>query len=446
MISRRARSGLLLAALLLLGALPARAAEVVEATLENGLKVLLLEDHRSPVISLQIWYRVGSRNERIGLSGLSHYLEHMMFKGTSKYGPRAYARLVEEQGGQENAFTAQDATTYFVNIVADKIELILDLEAERMRHLLLEAREVDAERKVILEERRTRTEDDPIGTLAEELNAVAFKAHPYRIPPIGFMDDIQRITAQDLRRWYDTYYVPNNAVLVAVGDFVAAELLAKIRARFEAIPRSPDPPAVQIVEPAQRGERRVWVKKEAQLPVIFMGYHTPNITSPDAYALEVTATILSAGRTSRLYRRLVYEERLALDAGGDYTRLSLDPDMFTFYATVLPGKTVEDVERVLLAEVERLRTEPVGAEELQRAKNQLESGFVFGQDSVYVRASTLARHELVGSWRLRDEFLPRIRAVTARDIQDVARRYFVGDHQTTAILVPVPPAASQPAR
>jgi zinc protease len=196
-----------------------------------------------------------------------------------------------------------------------------------------------------------------------------------------------------------------------------------------------------VVEPEQRGERRVWIKKEAQLPVIFIGYRTPHHQSPDSYALDVLSTVLSGGRASRLYQRLVYEQRLALDAGGDYTRLSLDPDLFTFYATVLPDKTVEEVERALLAEVDRLRTDPVGAEELQRAKNQIEAAFVFRQDSMYARASTLGSYELVAGWRLRDAYLPGIRAVTVEDLRRVAVQYFVRDSQTTAILVPVPPGA-----
>jgi zinc protease len=441
-VGRHSRLASLLAAPLIGLACPSVGAqEVVEATLANGLRVLLQEDHRSPIASVQIWYRVGSRDERVGLTGLSHYLEHMMFKGTPTHGPRVHSKLIEAVGGQDNAFTSRDVTVYHVTIAADQLDLVLELESDRMRHLLLDPREVDAERKVVMEERRTRTEDDPVGGLAELFNAVAFVAHPYRLPTIGFAKDIERLTAADLRGWYDLYYRPNNAILVAIGDFRAPELLARIRTRFAGIPRGPDPPPVSVVEPEQRGERRVWVKKEAQLPVIIIGYRAPNHQAPDSYALDVLSMVLSGGRASRLYQRLVYDQRLALDAGGDYTRLSLDPDLFTFYATVLPEKTVEEVEKALLAEVERLRTDPVGGEELQRAKNQIEAAFVFRQDSLYARASTLGSYELVGGWRLRDAYLPGIRAVTIEDLRRIAVQYFVRDRQTTAILVPVPPGA-----
>jgi zinc protease len=438
---RRLGLRLLLATVLLTAPRAVAAEEVLEATLDNGLRVLLLEDHRSPVVALQLWYRVGSRNERVGLTGLSHYLEHMMFKGTTRYGPRAYATLVEQQGGEQNAYTTQDATVYYVNVVADKIDLVLDLEADRMRGLTFEPREVEAERRVIMEERRTRTEDDPVGALAEAFHAVAFAVHPYRLPIIGFMGDIERLTIEDLRLWYDSYYQPNNAILVAVGDFQSAELLEKIRARFESIPRGSDQPPIRALEPEQRGERRVWLRKEAQLPVIFIGYPVPNHRSRDAYALDVLSVVLSGGRASRLYQRLVYQDRLALDAGGDYSRLSVDAETFTFYATALPGKTVDEVERVLLAEVERLQTDLVEEEELQRAKNQIEAAFLFGQESVRTRAGTLGRYELAGSWRPLQAFLPGIRAVTREDVRTVARRYFVRDRQTTAILVPTPPGA-----
>lgn len=424
----------------------AGAAEVREATLANGLRVLLQEDRRSPVVALQVWYRVGSRNERVGLTGISHFLEHMMFKGTPRYGPGAYAALLERHGAQHNAYTSQDATVYWALIPAEQVDLLLELEADRMQHLTLDPAQVQAERRVILEERRTRSEDDPVGALAETFHAVAFLAHPYRLPVIGFVTDIERITAEDLRAWYRTYYVPNNALLVAVGDFDAGALLDRIRARFGPIPRGPEPPAVGVVEPEQWGERRVWLRREARLPVVFAGYPVPNFRHPDAYALEVLQTILAGGRASRLHRRLVVEARLALDAGGDYTRLSLDPDVFTFYATVLPGRTVEEVERALASEVERLRTEPVAPEELERARNQIEAGYLFAQDPPGSRAATLARYELAGGWRLRDRFLPGIRAVTADAVRRAAERYFVRDRRTTAILLPVEPAGAAPAR
>jgi zinc protease len=440
-VSRPGRLASLLVAPLVGLACPwAGAQEVVDATLDNGLRVLLQEDHRSPVASLQVWYRVGSRDERVGLTGLSHYLEHMMFKGTPTYGPRIFSKLVEASGGQDNAFTSRDVTAYHVTVAADQLDLMLLLEADRMRHLLLDPREVESEKRVVMEERRTRIEDDPMGGLAELFNLTAFAAHPYRLPTVGFAQDIERLSAADLRTWYDTYYRPNNAIVVAVGDFRAAELLAKIRTRFEAIPRGPEPPPVAVVEPEQRGERRVWLRKEAQLPVVFMGYPAPNHRSTDAYALEVLSTVLSAGRASRLHRRLVYEERLALEAGGDYSRLTLDPDSFTFYLTVLPGRTVEEAERALDAELERLRTELVLEEELQRAKNQLEAAYLFGQDSAFNRSATLARYELLGGWRLRDGYLPGIRAVTREDLRRVAERYLVSDRRTTAVLVPVPAA------
>jgi zinc protease len=443
-VSRAGRlAGLLVAPLVGLACPWAGAQDVVEATLDNGLRVLLQEDHRSPVASFQVWYRVGSRDERVGLTGVSHYLEHMMFRGTPTYGPRVYSKLIETVGGHDNAFTGRDATAYHVTVAAEQLDLVLELEADRMRHLLLAPREVDAERKVVMEERRTRSEDDPVGALAELFNAVAFVAHPYRLPTIGFAQDLERLTASDLRTWYDAYYRPNNAIVVAAGDFRATEVLEKIRTRFGAIPRGPDPPRVTVAEPEQRGERRVWLRKEAQLPVVFAGYPAPNHRSEDAYPLEVLSAVLSGGRTSRLHRRLVYEERLALEAGGDYARLALDPDTFTFYVTVLPERTVEEAERALNAEVERLRTELVSDEELQRAKNQLEAAHLFAQDSVFSRAATLARHELLGSWRLAEAYLAGIRAVTREDVRRVALRHLVAERRTTAILLPAPAASAR---
>jgi zinc protease len=411
--------------------------DVTDATLENGLRVLVVEDHRSPVASIQVWYRVGSRNERTGATGLAHFLEHMMFKGTPSHGRGEFSRLVEQNGGQDNAFTTQDQTSYFVDVAADRVDMVLGLEADRMRHLLLDPREIASERQVVMEERRTRTEDDPDGLIAEEMNSVAFKAHPYRWPIIGWMEDIKRINPPELRAFYDTYYQPNNAIVVVAGDVKAPDVLARVHQLFGSIPRGPDPPSVTAVEPPQIDERRVVVKKSgARLPIVDLAWHVPNYESPDAPALELLSTILSDGRASRLYRRLVYEQQLALGAGGDYSYFSRDPSVFTFYATPLPGKSAEALEQALLTEIELLKTEPLSGEELDRAKNQIEAAFVWQQDSVHSRASSLARFELAGSWRLQSDFVLRIRAVTAADVQRVVRAYFPIERKNVAILLP----------
>ncbi len=418
-------------------AAPAGAADpVVEATLENGLRVLLLEDHRSPIVSFQMWYRVGSRNEQPGATGLAHFLEHMMFKGTPAYGRGQFAQLVEQNGGRDNAFTSHDVTSYFVDIAADRVDQVIALEADRMRNLLLNPDEIKSERQVVMEERRTRTEDDPDGFLGEETSAIAFVAHPYRQPVIGWMVDLQRITPEQITRFYRTYYVPNNALVVAAGDFRASELLEQITRAFGPLPRQPDPPPVLAVEPKQVGERRVTVSREAQLPIVYIAYHVPNSRSEDAPALELLSTVLSGGRASRLYQNLIHDRQLALNAGGDYSYFSHDPSLFWFWATPLPGQTPEALEKALLGEMERLKQEPVSEEELARAKNQIEAGFVFQQDSVHSRASVLARFELIGGYRLKDEFVPKIRAVTAEQLMRVANTYFPDTGKSVGVLVP----------
>jgi zinc protease len=411
---------------------------VVAATLDNGLRVLLLEDHRSPIVSFQVWYRVGSRNEQRGATGIAHFLEHMMFKGTPTRGPKQFARLVEENGGQDNAFTSQDVTSYFVDIAADKLDLVIELEADRMQNLLLDAKQIASEREVVIEERRTRTEDDPGGFLGEEVSSVAFKAHPYGYPIIGWMEDIKRITPAEIRAFYQTYYLPNNAMVVAVGAFQAPAALQKIRRSFGRIPRGRTPPPVLAVEPPQNGERRVTVRKEAELPIVYLGWHVPNQRSDDAPALEVLSTILSGGRASRLYRDLVYQRQLALEAGGDYSYFSIDPNLFWFWATPMPGQTPETLEAELSRHMEQLKAEPVTEEELARAKNQIESAFVFQEDSVHRRAALLARFELIGGHALKDSFITRIRAVTVADLTRVAGVWFAPERKSVGVLLPKP--------
>ena len=417
----------------------ARAADrVVATTLDNGLRVLLIEDARSPIVSFQVWYRVGSRNEHRGATGIAHFLEHLMFKGTPSHGPKQFARLVEQNGGQDNAFTSQDVTSYYVDIAADKLDLVIDLEADRMQNLLLDPKEINSERQVVIEERRTRTEDDPSGFLGEEVSSIAFKAHPYGVPIIGWMDDIKRITPDEIRAFYKTYYVPNNAIVAAVGAFRADDALEKIKRRFGRIPRGKVPPPMLAVEPLQNGERRVIVKKQAELPIVYMAWHVPNHRSDDSVPLEVLSTILAGGRASRLYRDLVYQRQLALEAGGDNSYFSVDPNLFWFWATPMPGQTPEKLEAELSAHMERLKTEPVTDEELTRAKNQIEAAFVYQEDSIHQRASLLARFELIGGYAMKDSFLAKVRAVSAADLTRVARAWFDPDKKSVGVLLPKP--------
>ncbi len=309
----------------LLSAAPVRAQnfKVQETVLDNGLKVLLLEDHKSAIVTFQVWYRVGSRNEVDGKSGLAHYLEHMMFKGTPKVGPERYSRIIAENGGNSNAFTTQDHTVYFATMSRDKIGIEIELEADRMVNALFD--DFESERMVVTEERRLRTEDNPGAALGEVMGAIAYTVYPYRRPVIGWMSDIMNLTRDDLKQFYKTYYVPNNAYIVAVGDFDSDKMLAKIKQEFGNIKRGPEPPKVTLEEPPQKGERRTALKKEAELPLLSMYYHVPNIQNPDGYALDLLSVILASGRSSRLYQDLVYHKRIATGVDADYDGVSIGP-------------------------------------------------------------------------------------------------------------------------
>ncbi len=425
----------------LLSSTPAAASlEVQEHRLANGMKVLLVESPKAPVVTVQIWYKVGSRNEIIGRAGLSHMLEHMMFKGTPKYPKGAFSRLIKKNGGNDNAFTSQDFTAYFENLAADRVELALELEADRLRGLLLNDKEFQLEREVVKEERRLRSEDDPQSYLAETLFAQAFQMHPYHWPIIGWFPDLNAMTRADLKRHYDTYYVPNNATLIVVGDIKAAKLLPAIKRFFEPIPKRPLPPQQAVAEPEQKGERRIVVKREAQLPFVMIGYRTPNYSSDDSYALTILESILSHGKSSRLYRSLVYEQKLALEVGVEYSVLQTDPELLYGFAVVAPGQATEQVERAIYAEIQKLQQEPPTEQELQRAKNQVEAAHVFGQDSNFRQAMLLGQAETTGAgWRHVEQFLTKLRGVKAEDVKRVAQKYLVEDGRTVGILIPTPP-------
>ena len=424
---------------------PSLAVDPHEYVLSNGMKVLLVEVPKAPVATVQVWYKVGSRNEVMGRAGLSHMLEHMMFKGTAKYPKGSFSRLIRKNGGIDNAFTGQDFTAYFENLSSDRVELALDLEADRMQGLVLDRNEFQTERDVVKEERRLRTEDDPQGALVEALFAQTFLSHPYHWPVIGWFSDLDAMSLDDLQRHYDTFYSPNNATLIVTGDIQADELIHTIRNLFEPIPRGPSPKQAVSVEPDQRGERRFFLKREAQVPFVMMGFRVPNYSSEDAYALTLLESILSQGKSSRLYQSLVHDQKNSLAVGADYSLMQTDPGLFYFYSLVSPGSKVEAVEEALQLEIARLQGEPPSELELQRAKNQVEASRIFEQDSNFRHAMLLGQSETIGAgWRWLEEFLEHMQSVTAKDIQRVAKQYLVPDNRTVGILIPLPAKQPEP--
>lgn len=410
--------------------------EVKEYKLENGLKVLIIEEHKAPVATFQVWYRTGSRDEPAGKSGLSHLLEHMMFKGTPEYGASVFSKVVQKNGGTDNAHTSKDYTVYFEIFSSDRITLSVDLEADRMQNLTIDTKEVLSEKSVVMEERRLRYEDDPQSSIFEEVVAAAFKVHPYQRLVIGWMSDIKSIEKDDLYNYYKTYYSPDNAVIVVVGDVIADELMEKIKHSFGKVPPGPHRKYIISTEPEQRGERRVILKREAELPYILMAYHTPSFPDEDSYALDVLSLILSGGKSSRLYQSLVYEKKIAISASADYSAFNKDQYLFFFSATASPGKDIKDVENALYAEIEKIKTEPPSEREIQKAKNQIESSFIMEQDSIYMQAMKYGIFEMIGGWRLIDRYLEGIRKVTPEDVVRVAKKYLREDNRTVGILVP----------
>lgn len=411
-------------------------AAVKEYTLKNGLKVLVIEDHKAPLATFQIWYKVGSKDERVGKTGISHFLEHMMFKGTPKYGSKEFSNIIQRNGGIDNAHTTKDYTMYHQTLPSDRIDLSIKLEADRMINLLLDPKEVSAERNVVMEERRMRSEDNPQNSLYEEVVATAFKAHPYQWPVIGWMSDIVSIEKKDLYEYYKTYYSPNNAFIIVSGDVNSEEVITKIKREFENIPAKELPERTKSVEPQQAGEKRVYLKKEAELPYILIAYHVPTLQHEDSFALDVLSAILSGGKSARLYKSIVHEKRLALDVFTDY-RFHKDPFLFIFGGTAAPQKGIEDLEDEIYEQIEKIKTEMPSEREIQRAKNQIEAFFIFAQDSSYSRALYTGIFEILGDWRLMDKYIEGIRNVRPEDVQAVAKKYLISDNKTVGILVPV---------
>ena len=402
--------------------------------LDNGLTVLTLEDHSTPVVSFQMWVRVGSRDES-RYTGLAHLFEHMMFKGSKHIAEEEHAKLVQARGGRLNAFTSRDFTVYFEDVPPESLPLVIDLEAERVINLDISEATLASEREVVLEERRMRTEDNPEGRAFESLMALSFQAHPYRWPVIGWRSDIEQASVSVAAEFFATYYAPNNITIAIVGDFDTESTLDRIRKRFGGmkpmeIPRNP------TVEPEQRGIRRAVFEMDVRSSLLAAAWHAPKSGHPDGPALDVLSQILSDGRSSRLYRKLIYEGELALSASGAYWEL-VDSGIFYAFAGVRPGVSVHEVETKFFEEIARLRNEPVSDGELVKAKRQLEVMLVTGLRTNHALASRIGReHATLGRIRPLAEQLAGIQSVTAADVRRVAAKYLVDDKKSVVHVVP----------
>ncbi len=421
----------------LLPASMSSSADVREFALDNGLKVLISEDHKVPLAIFQVWYRVGSRYEVPGKTGLSHFLEHMMFKGTTNYSSKEFSRIIQRNGGIDNAFTTKDYTAYFEEMASDRIGIPVELESDRMTSLIIDPKETASERSVVMEERRMRYEDDPQNSLFEKTLATALMTHPYRRPVIGWMSDISLLQREDLYRHYREYYSPDNAFIVVVGDVNSDEILKKIRVAFGNKKGADVGKVTATREPDQKGEKRIYLRKEAEMPYILIGYHVPSFPDKDSFALDVLSSILSDGKSSRLYRSLVYEGKIAINAGSEYDGMHIDPFLFFLFGTPARGRTVAELEKRLYDEVDSLKAAPPSEREVQKAKNQIEASFIFGQDSLYMQAMKIGMFEILGDWRLKDSYLEGIRKVTPEDVRCAAKKYLTEDNRTVGILVPV---------
>ena len=417
--------------------------KVQEKILANGLKILVKEDHRSPVAVTQVWYKVGSSYEHDGITGISHMLEHMMFKGTDRHPAGEFSRIIAENGGQENAFTGRDYTAYFQTLEKSRLPVSFELEADRMRNLHLQEKEFSKERKVVLEERRMRIDDKPRAKMQEHFMAMAYLTSPYRHGVIGWQSDIENFTLQDLKDWYQRWYAPNNATLVVVGDVSPEQVFSLAEKYFGPLQPSKIEPLKPRPEVGQLGTRRMTVKLPAKLPYILMGYKVPALhTAPEpweAYALEVLAGVLDGGKGARLPSRLVRGRQIAVSAGAGYDLSSRLTELFMLDASPVESKTLEDMEAALLGEISQLQKELISVDELERIKAQVLANAIYERDSMFYQAMQLGMLEAVGvGWQKVDEYVDNINRVTPEQVREVAKKYLLKDQLSVVYLEPQP--------
>jgi zinc protease len=425
-------------------------AETREFTLANGLRLIVKEDHRAPTVVQQVWYRAGSMDESTGTTGVAHVLEHMMFKGTRRVAPEKFSRLVAEAGGRDNAFTSTDYTVYHEQVHRDRLPFVMRLEADRMANLLIRPEEFAREIKVVMEERRLSYEDQPRALLDESLLSTAFSAHPYKWPTIGWMQDLQNMSWKDADAWYKSWYAPNNATVVIVGDVEPARVLAWARRYYGPLARKAVPARKPLSEPIQRGMKRVVLKAPAELAYVRFGYKAPALRDPakdwEPFAIAVLVSALGGNDAARLNQVLVRERRIATSAGAEYELISRGPGMVFLSAAAAQGHAGTELERALREVVARAAAEGISAEELQRAKVQLLAQFVYRRDSFFAQALELGELESSGlSFRDADTIPERIRTITADQVRSVAAKYLLDDGLTVAVLDPQPLSGRPPA-
>jgi zinc protease len=407
-------------------------------TLANGMKVIVQEDHAIPNVAMYFFYKVGSRNEHPGATGVSHFFEHMMFNGAKKYGPKEFDRNMERNGGSNNAYTSNDVTVYTDWFPSSALELMFDMEADRIGDLAFDPKMIESERGVVYSERRSSVDNSNFGSLYELAEAAAFEAHPYHWPVLGWPSDIEAWTMQDLKSHWNMGYAPNNCVMVIVGDVNFDQVMALSKKFLEPIARRDPPPPVRTKEPEQLGERRVTLSKPAQLPIQMILYHIPDSRDPDSTVLDVISTILTDGQSSRLYKQLV-DSQLAISANGGFGE-SLDPTLFRFTIQPRTGVDTAVTEKVLFEQLTKLQSDLVPDSELRKAKNQMLAGLYRRLKTIEGRANLLGTYEVfMGDYSKAFDEDKRVEAVTAADIQRVAKKYFTAKNRTVATLVPEKP-------